>query len=86
VIANAMVQAIPSKLALATFADWCRDPRGYDPLRSFERALQEVGDEVREALGAPADVAAPADLPALVEALEPGLDPAVASALLEPFV
>jgi hyaluronoglucosaminidase len=86
VIANAMVQAIPSKLALATIADWCRDPRGYDPLHSFERALREYGDEVREALGAPAKVAAPADLPALVEALEPGLDPAVASALLEPFV
>jgi hyaluronoglucosaminidase len=85
-IANAMVQAVPSKLALATIADWCRDPRGYDPLASFERALRAYGDEVREALGEPAQVAALNDLPALVEALEPGLDAAVASGLLEPFV
>jgi hyaluronoglucosaminidase len=85
-IANAMVQAIPSKLALATVADWCRDPHGYDPLRSFERALRAYGDEVREALGPPAKVASPADLAGLVEALAPGVDAATGSALLEPFV
>ena len=45
-VANAMVQAIPSKLPLATFADWARDPRGYDPVASFERALDAYGAEV----------------------------------------
>ena len=49
-VANAMVQAIPSKLPLATIADWLRDPRGYDPDASFERALRDYGDEVEEAL------------------------------------
>jgi hyaluronoglucosaminidase len=49
-IANAMVQAIPSKLPLATIADWCRDPTGYDPDASFERALSTYGDEVEEAV------------------------------------
>ena len=41
-IANAMVQAVPSKLALATVADFARDPFGYDPVASFERALARV--------------------------------------------
>jgi hyaluronoglucosaminidase len=49
-IANAMVQAVPSKLALATIADWLRDPAGYDPDASFERALREYGDEIEEAV------------------------------------
>ncbi|MDX6398796.1 MAG: hyaluronoglucosaminidase [Gaiellaceae bacterium] len=49
-IANAMVQAVPSKLALATIADWLRDPAGYDPDVSFERALRAYGDEVEEAV------------------------------------
>lgn len=59
-VANAMVQAVPSKLALATIADWLRDPHGYDPDASFERALREYGDEVEEAvrrLGPEVDVA-----------------------------
>ena len=87
VVANGMVQAVPSKLALATFADWARDPRSYDPLASFERALAAYGAEVLEALAvAPAPVAAPDDLPALVEALAPGVDAPTAAALLAPFV
>jgi hyaluronoglucosaminidase len=47
-IANAMVQAVPSKLPLATVADWLRDPAGYDPDVSFARALRDYGDEVEE--------------------------------------
>lgn len=50
-VANAMVQAVPSKLALATVAEWARDPHAYDPLRSFERALAAYGREVVDALG-----------------------------------
>jgi hyaluronoglucosaminidase len=85
-IANAMLQAVPSKLALATAADWTRDPATYDPLESYERALRAHGAEVIEALGAPANVAPPSDLPALVEALALGVDAATGAALLEPFV
>jgi hyaluronoglucosaminidase len=49
-VANAMLQAIPSKLPLATVADFLRDPQGYDPARSFDRALREYGEEVSEAV------------------------------------
>jgi hyaluronoglucosaminidase len=89
-IANAMVQAIPSKLALATIADWCTDPRAYDPVASFERALAEHGSEVREALlqlsPARVEVERPRDVPALAQALLLGVDAATGAALLEPFV
>lgn len=59
-VANAMLQAVPSKLPLATIADWLRNPHGYDSSTSFERALAEYGDEVEEAvrrLGSEVDVA-----------------------------
>jgi hyaluronoglucosaminidase len=59
-VANAMVQAVPSKLALATIADWLRDPAAYDPDASFERAVAAYGDEVEDAvrrLGPEVDVA-----------------------------
>ena len=89
-IANAMVQAVPSKLALATVADWTREPAAYDPLRSYERALGAYGAEVvaalRELAASPADVRRPADLAELVAALEPGVDAATGLAVLEPFV
>jgi hyaluronoglucosaminidase len=89
-IANGMLQAVPSKLALATIADWTRAPSAYDAVASFERALREHGPEVVDALRrltpAPADVPHPADVEALVEALEPGVDAATGIALLEPFV
>jgi hyaluronoglucosaminidase len=49
-VANGMVQAVPSKLALATVADWLRDPPGYDPEASFERALRAYGEEVEAAV------------------------------------
>ncbi|HZS23541.1 MAG TPA: protein O-GlcNAcase [Gaiellaceae bacterium] len=87
IVANAMVQAIPSKLALATVADWARDPFGYDPLASFERAVAAYGAEVVGALGtAPADVERPRELAGLARALRFGVDAATAVALLEPFV
>jgi len=89
-IANAMVQAIPSKLALATVADWTRAPHAYDPIASYERALKEYGAEVVDALRrlvpALADVERPTDVPALVQALLLGVDAATGLALLEPFV
>jgi hypothetical protein len=84
-----MVQAVPSKLALATVADWTRDPAQYDPIESYERALREHGAEVLEALrqlAYPARVPTPRDLPALVEALALGVDAGTGVALLEPFV
>jgi hyaluronoglucosaminidase len=89
-VANAMVQAVPSKLALATIADWTRDPAAYDPAASYERALREHGADVLDALRvlapAPADVERPADVHALVDALAFGVDAATGLALLEPFV
>jgi hyaluronoglucosaminidase len=88
-IANAMVQAVPSKLALATVADWCADPHGYDPIASYERALREHGAEVVDALRRlapqPVRVQRAADVPALVQALLLGVDAAAGAALLEPF-
>jgi hyaluronoglucosaminidase len=79
-IANAMVQAVPSKLALATVADFLRDPHGYDPYASFERARARYGAEVVAALGVePAEIDRPDDL---VQALRFGVDAATAVALL----
>jgi hypothetical protein len=79
-IANAMVQAVPSKLALATVADFLRDPRGYDPSTSFERARARYAAEIVAALGVePADIQPPDDL---VGALRFGVDAATAAALL----
>jgi hyaluronoglucosaminidase len=89
-IANAMVEAIPSKLALATMADWMNDPFGYDPTASYERALRDHGAEVvaalRELAPAAVKVDTPSDVPALVQALLLGVDAATGAALLEPFV
>ena len=89
-VANAMVQAVPSKLALATVAEWTRDPSAYEPVAAYERALAAHGAEVLEALRAlgngRVDVHAPADVPALVDAFAPGVDAATGAALLEPFV
>jgi hyaluronoglucosaminidase len=89
-IANAMLQAVPSKLALATVGDWTRDPHGYDPIASYERALRTYGAEVLEALrrlAPPGTVEArPESVRALVDALELGVSAATAQVLLEPFV
>jgi hyaluronoglucosaminidase len=87
IIANAMVQCVPSKLALATVADWARDPFAYDPLESYERALRDHGAEVLEALGEPADdVTPPDDLESLCEILKLGVTAPVGAALLRNFV
>ena len=87
IIANAMVQAVPSKLALATVADWARDPFAYDMLASYERALREHGAEVLEALGEPdPDVTPPDDLGAVCEILKLGVTAPVGAALLRAFV
>ena len=90
IVANAMVQCVPSKLALATVADWARDPAAYDPVASYERALREHGAEVLESLRALAPervaVPVPRDVPALIEALALGVDAAAGIGLLEPFV
>jgi beta-N-acetylglucosaminidase len=85
-VANGMLQAVPTKLALATVADWCRDPAAYDPVASFERALRRYGEEVVGSLGEPSDAVPPADLDALVGALAPGVDAPTAAAFLQPFV
>ena len=90
IVANGMLQAVPSKLAFATVADWARDPQAYDPVESYERALRAHGAEVVAALRALAPAAATvdrlSDIPALVEALALGVDAATGAALLEPFV
>ena len=79
-IANAMVQAVPSKLALATVADFLRDPALYEPRTSFARALERYGDEVVASLAVePAASERPDDL---VAALALGVDAATAAAWL----
>jgi len=91
-VANGMVQAVPSKLALATVADYLRDPHAYDPVGSFERALRLYGAEVRDALlplaarGGPAEPRRPRDVDALIDALALGVDAASGRALLEGYV
>jgi hyaluronoglucosaminidase len=89
-VSNPMGQAVPSKLALATMAEWARTPLAYDPVAAYERALRAHGAEVVQALRAlaspPARVKAPTDVAALVETLALGVDAATGLALLEPFV
>jgi hyaluronoglucosaminidase len=89
-IANGMVQAVPSKLALATVGDWATDPAAYEPIASYERALRAHGAEVVAALRAlgngRVDVQKPTDVPGLVDALALGVDAATGAALLDPFV
>ncbi len=81
---------MPSKLALATVADWCSDPHSYDAVASFERALADHGAEVRDALlrlsPKRVDVLPPNDVDALAQALLLGVDAATGAALLQPFV
>jgi hyaluronoglucosaminidase len=90
IVANGMLQAVPSKLPLATVADWARNPPSYDPVVSFERALRDHGTEVvaalRELAPTPAPVTPPADVDGLVAALAFGVDAATGVALLRPFV
>jgi hypothetical protein len=67
-----------------------KDPHGYEPVASYERALRDHGAEVvaalRELAPAPANVDRPSDVESLVQALLLGVDAATGLALLEPFV
>ncbi|HZC73096.1 MAG TPA: protein O-GlcNAcase [Jatrophihabitans sp.] len=45
VIANAMIEAVPSRISLATVADWAVDPAGYEPARSAATAITRLGAE-----------------------------------------
>jgi hyaluronoglucosaminidase len=86
-IANGMLQAVPSKLPLATVAEYLRDPAAYEPLAAFERALALYGAEVLAALGDDeATVEPAADVASLVDRLALGVDAKTAKALLAPFV
>jgi hyaluronoglucosaminidase len=42
-IVNTMIQAEASKIALLTFADYFKNPDGYEPWSSWENALKTVG-------------------------------------------
>jgi len=88
-VANGMLQAVPSKLPLATIGEYLRDPQGYDPVRAFERALARYGAEVVAALPRAemvSDTLKVSDTSALVTALAFGVDGGTARALLEPHV
>jgi hyaluronoglucosaminidase len=86
-IANGMLQAVPSKLPLATIAEYLRDPAAYEPVAAFERALARYGAEVVAALGdEEATVEPAADIASLVDRLALGVDAKTAKALLAPFV
>jgi hyaluronoglucosaminidase len=45
VIANAMERVESSKIAIATIADYLRDPEAYEPEASWQRAIREVAGE-----------------------------------------
>ncbi|GIG35879.1 beta-N-acetylglucosaminidase domain-containing protein [Cellulomonas pakistanensis] len=45
VVANAMVEALPSRLPLATVGAWARDPAGYDPARAAADAVDAVAGD-----------------------------------------
>ena len=85
-----MLQAVPSKLPLATVGEYLRDPEAYEPVAAFERALARFGAEVVEALRAlapaPAELTPVSGAAELVDALALGVDAATALALLEPHV
>jgi beta-N-acetylglucosaminidase len=50
VLANPMPEAAASRLAVATVADWARDPEGYDPQVSAREALTRVAGRNAAAL------------------------------------
>ncbi|WP_255595841.1 beta-N-acetylglucosaminidase domain-containing protein [Cellulomonas sp. C5510] len=45
VVANAMIEALPSRLPLATVGAWARDPAAYDPGRAGAEALRAVAGD-----------------------------------------
>jgi hypothetical protein len=83
-----MMQSVPSKLALATIADFVRDPAAYDEVQSFERAVREFGEEVVAALRALAEPQAHEQLDPheAIARLRPGVGAATALAVLEPLL
>lgn len=50
-VANAMVEALPSRLPLATVGAWARDPAAYDPARAAADALALVAGPRAEVVG-----------------------------------
>jgi hyaluronoglucosaminidase len=52
VLCNPMTQARASQLPLATAMDFLADPDAYDPERSWERAIADVGGDRAASLGA----------------------------------
>lgn len=75
VLANAMAAHESSKIALATVADYLRDPHGYDPEASWDRAIAEVAGDHAASYRAFADNCRSSplselDAPRLTEALE----------------
>ncbi len=75
VLANAMEAFESSKVAIATVADYLRDPHGYDPEASWRRAIDEVAGDHAASYLAFADncrssVLSELDAPRLTEALE----------------
>ncbi|MDQ3431382.1 MAG: protein O-GlcNAcase, partial [Actinomycetota bacterium] len=56
-LANLALEPEASHLAVATVADYCADPLGYDPERSWRRALTAVAGDDADAVGVLAEVA-----------------------------
>ncbi|PGH47518.1 beta-N-acetylglucosaminidase domain-containing protein [Streptomyces sp. Ru87] len=52
ITANPMPQSEPSKIALATVADYAWNPAGYDAERSWRAALRDIGGSAHRALEA----------------------------------
>jgi hypothetical protein len=50
VVSNPMPLETPSRIALATVADWARDPDGYDPAAASRTALDRVAGQYAAAL------------------------------------
>lgn len=51
IVANAMIEALPSRLPLATVGAWARDPAGYDPARAAADALVAVAGSATGVVG-----------------------------------
>lgn len=51
IVANAMIEAEPSRLPLATVGSWAADPTGYDPAWAAADALAVVAGERAERVG-----------------------------------
>ncbi|GIG26703.1 beta-N-acetylglucosaminidase domain-containing protein [Cellulomonas denverensis] len=45
IVANGMIEAVPTRLALASVGRWAHDPAGYDPAQAAAEALATVAGE-----------------------------------------